>query len=158
MGKKHTSRVPTPQELEALQKEQQKLAALEKEMAVQARIDRRDRAAERRRPRPKVIAIILLMTAVWLMYLWHDYYKQPFPRWFLTVLSAFMVIFFTGFLVYGWRKRRIYSASPWGLSGRVSWVYRDDTPIIYWFAMALYLFWDGVAAYAFYELLTKGSV
>lgn len=151
MKQRKKTRVERPQDLEAFQKEQRKVAALDKEIAGLRRQDRQPV-----RKRPKIFVIILLMAAVWGLYGWHQYYRHPLPLWFLVILSAITMTFLSGFLVYSLKKGRTYSASPWG--GRGEWIYRDDTPGIYWFCLALLLFYDAAIIYVFCHLLIKGSV
>jgi hypothetical protein len=151
MKEKQKSRVVRPQDLEALQNERQKLAALENEMQVALRPGRQPVPK-----RPRIWLIILFMAAVWGLFGLEHYYKHPFPRWFLTILAAILVTACSGFLVYSLKKGRIYIVPAWG--GRGDWIYRDDTPLIYWFCMVLYLIWDSGCIYVLFELLTKGSL
>jgi hypothetical protein len=156
--KKQKCRIPTPQQLEALEKEQQKVAALQKEATVLLRQkERRDRA---RRTRPHVLRIILFMAAVWGILGLHHYYQHRDSGWFLVILSAIFAAGGSGYLVYCLKSRRTYVANAvWrNIREAGEWVYRDEDPFIYWCYMALLLFYDAVMIYLLLHLLIKGSV
>lgn len=159
MHEKQKSRVPTPQQLEALKKERQKVDALRNEATVLLRQkDRRDRA---RGTRPHVLRIILSVAAVLGILGLHHYNQHRDSGWFLIILSAVFAAGGSGYLVYCLKSKRTYVgnltplSNPWGPG---EWVYRDEDPFIYWCYMALILFYDAVMIYLLLHLLIKGSV
>jgi len=151
-------------ESEDLEKEQQKLAALEKQMPILARQkERRDQADKKG---PNILGIILVMAAVWGLYGLQLYYRHHNNHLFLVILSAVLAVSGSGYLVYCLNSKRTYTVNYWSstrgiwsrLRSRGEWTYRDEDPFTYWLYMAFVLFFAGIMIYEFFDLLIKGAV
>ena len=70
------------------------------------------------------------------------------------VLCLALAVGFSGCLLYCLKNRKLLDGS--GFFGR-RWIYRDDDSSCYWFYIAIYLFFDGVAIFGLITLLVKGS-
>ncbi len=93
----------------------------------------------KRKP-PNIIAIIVLMTVVWGMYgleLYQKHHPSRWYRWFLVALCVALAVGASGYLVYFWKKGKIYIGRKFT---PVEWIYRDEDPFCYWFYMAIYSF------------------
>lgn len=157
MGKKHKSRAPTPQQLEAWEKEQQKLAALEKQMDILDRQQKRSDQANKKGP--NVLGIILFMAGVWGLYGLQRYYEHLNYHRFLVVLSAVLAASGFSYLVYCLISKRTYTANYYWrwFGGRGEWTYRDEDPFTYWLYMAFLLFFEAAMIYEFFHLVITGS-
>jgi len=69
---------------------------------------------------------------------------------FLIVVSLVLSLGFSGYLLYCWKRRKIYNgiAPAHGV-----WIYRDKDPFFYWFYMAFFSFWDAAVIYEFITLM-----
>jgi len=69
--------------------------------------------------------------------------------WFLIGLCLAMALVFSGFILYGLMKKKVWlGVAP----VRGQWACRTDDPFCYWFYLAIYSFFDGVAIYGLITL------
>jgi len=71
--------------------------------------------------------------------------------WFLIGLCLVMAVGFSSYLLYCLIKGKLLQSNH-ALYFGWKWIYRDEDPFCYWFYIAIYSFFDGVAIFMFITL------